>query len=531
MLSMVRRVIYYLLGNDFVFLRQTGLTSSMIFYWDILPLLVGSLINFGIGGYALSKGYEKTAKTFGWMCLALGFWSLCYAISFMSTDVSDKVFWTSIKYLGATVGPALWAVLAFQLTRQSRWLNGPVRILIGSWVIAILLVVVTNPIHGEFWRSFSIVEGYIEAKTVHGDLFRLYTLPLYAIIVVSSVMYLDFYRRSPGHFHQRAILFVLAALTPVVADILQQADYKLLAQVDQVPMSLLLSSLLFGIAIFRYQALEILPIARDLVVQNIHAGIVVIDANERILEINPFARQLTLHPNPLSQTVTDVFPGLDEVQLEDESEQEIRINTHDGERYFLLKVSAVKEEEVIGFVLVGLDITDRKRVQLELERQATTDPLTGASNRRAFFDLAEMERSRAKRANEPVAILMIDIDYFKKINDTQGHHAGDLVLIELVARVTHTLRDTDIFARYGGEEFVCLIAGDKTAILHTAERLRKAFEGKPVNAEGEDISITISIGAAFASSVDEPLLAVIARADEALYTSKENGRNQVTLFE
>lgn len=494
-----------------------------------MPLLIGCVINFSLGFYALTRVTQATAKTFGWMCFALGFWGLCYTLSFMSDELPNKIFWTSVKYIGATIGPALWVVLALQLTRHSKILNTPIRIVMGSWVVAILLIVLTNSLHLEFWKSFSIAPGFIEAKTVHGSLFKLYTYPLYVIMVVSSVLYLDFYRRAPGHFHQRAVLFVLAALIPVAADLFQQAGMKILPLVDQVTLSLLVSSVLFGIAIFRYQALEILPIARDLVVQNIHAGIVVIDVNERVLEINPFARELTNHPYPLNSLVGDVYPSLDGVNLEDGSEQEIKIVTSEGERFFLLKVSAVKEEAIIGFVLVSLDVTDRKNAQLELERQAATDPLTGARNRRAFFDMADLERSRAKRQKEEVAILMIDIDFFKKINDSEGHYAGDLVLVELVARATQSLRDTDIFARYGGEEFICLLSGDSTGILQSAERLREEFDGRPIEIDEGEISITISIGVAFATNLDQPLLDVIALADAALYQAKEAGRNQVTL--
>lgn len=502
---------------------------ELTFYWDILPLLLGSLLNFCLGGYALSRGGESAARTFGWMSLALGLWCLCYSISFMSLSLEAKIFWTSAKYIGASVGPALWVVLALQLTRHSSWLKGPVRILIGSWVAAILLIVATNSLHQEFWQSFEIVPGYIEARTVHGFLFQFYSLPMYVIIVVSSVMYLDFYRRAPDHFHHRAILLVLAGLTPVIADLFQQAGYKVMSQVDQVTLSLLLSSMLFGLAIFRYRALEILPIARDLVVQNIYAGIVVVDLNGRVLEINPFALALTKYPEPLGAKIGDVYPGLDDVQIVDGLEKEIEIPTDEGARCLYLKVSAVVEEEIIGYVLVGLDITDRKLAERELERRATTDPLTGAHNRRAFFEMVDLERTRAKRQEEQLAILMVDIDHFKNINDTKGHDAGDKILIELTRRIRATLRETDLFARYGGEEFICLIAGNKAGIMQSAERLRLVFDGKPIASGEGNITITVSIGAALLKDYDEHIEAVIGRADSALYKSKSAGRNRVSL--
>tara|TARA_R110002072_G_scaffold1780_13_gene14988 strand:- start:71903 stop:73417 length:1515 start_codon:yes stop_codon:yes gene_type:complete len=502
---------------------------TFTFYWDILPLLFGSFLNFWLGAYALTKGTESTARTFGWMSLALGFWCLCYSLSFMSSSLTDKIFWTSVKYIGATVGPALWVVLALQLTRQSRWLSWPIRILIGCWVIAILFIVSTNSLHQEFWQEFVIFPGVLEAKTTHGVLFRVYSLPMYVIILVSSVMYIDFYRRAPDHFQKRAMLFIMAGLIPVAADLLQQSGYKLLTQVDQVPLSLLISSMIFGLAIFRYRALEILPIARDIVVQNIYAGIVVTDVNGNVLEINPFALALTNHPEPLGAKIGDVYPGLDTVEIVDGLEQEIEIKTDKGERCLFLKVSAVVEDEIIGYVLVGLDITDRKLAERELELRATTDPLTGAYNRRAFFEKVELEKTRAKRQKEQLAVLMVDVDHFKKINDSQGHDAGDKVLIELVTRIKKTLRETDLFARYGGEEFICLVAGDKAGIMQSAERLRLVFDGKPIQAGEDEITITVSIGVALMEDFEESIELVIARADGALYHSKTSGRNRVSL--
>jgi diguanylate cyclase (GGDEF)-like protein len=255
-------------------------------------------------------------------------------------------------------------------------------------------------------------------------------------------------------------------------------------------MSLLLSSILFGLAIFRYRILEILPIA--------HA--------------------LTKLAEPLGAAIGEVYPGLDDVEIVDGLEREIEIKTDEGSRCFYLKVSAVVEEEIIGYVLVGLDITDRKVAEL-------------AHNRRAFFKIIHLERTRAKRQKEQLAILMVDVVHFKKINDTEGHDTGDKVLIELTARISTTLRETDLFARYGGEESNCLISGDKAGIMQTAERLRLVFLGKPIIFGEGEVAITVSIGVALLKDYDEHIEAAIGRADGALYESKSSGRNRVTLAE
>jgi diguanylate cyclase (GGDEF)-like protein len=162
-----------------------------------------------------------------------------------------------------------------------------------------------------------------------------------------------------------------------------------------------------------------------------------------------------------------------------------------------------------------------------LETLAITDPLTGAFNRRRLFELLSTEHQRVLRGADTMSLLMLDIDYFKKINDNYGHAAGDAVLRDLVARCLTTLRTTDAVCRYGGEEFVVLLpltALDGAANL--AERLRAAIGGTPMTFEAVPIAVTVSIGVAEfrpSDSVEETL----SRADRNLYAAKKAGRDRV----
>lgn len=503
----------------------------MTLHWDITPLFVACLINLGLGVYALAKPYGNTRTTFGALCLALTIWCLCYALSFSSVALEAKIFWTSLKYLGAVLAPIFWIALALQLTRRGHWLTRSVRVVLGTWVVALWLIIATNPWHLAFWQSFSIEPGVIEAQTVHGPLFALYVIPTYLMILASILCYLDFYRRTPEQYQPRAILMVFASLVPLLADGLQQAGYKILSQVDQVPLSLVLASILFGIVVLRYRALEILPIARELVIQNIAAAVIVLNQNRQILEVNPFAYGLSKVDAPFDEDLDTAFPEFSGIEIYHGMELELEVALASGNRWLFFRASEVRQSDTLGMVLVGLDITDRKLAEQELERRATTDPLTNVHNRRAFFELAEAELTRAKRARESLAVLMVDIDYFKKINDSKGHQAGDAVLKELARRIKATLREVDLVARYGGEEFICLLAGNAEGVLQSANRLRLAFAGKPIATNAGDVNITISIGVAFVQSLDAPLAETIERADEALYQSKINGRNRVTLHE
>ena len=162
-----------------------------------------------------------------------------------------------------------------------------------------------------------------------------------------------------------------------------------------------------------------------------------------------------------------------------------------------------------------------------LEIQSRTDPLTGVLNRRAILSQIENELSRAKRDDTQLSISMLDLDHFKKINDTFGHLAGDAVLRESMNRVEETIRSYDAIGRFGGEEFIVVLPGAKQAdAIIIAERIRLKINGNKANIDGVSIPFTISQGLATCngtSTVD----GLIAKADEALYRAKENGRNRV----
>ncbi len=179
---------------------------------------------------------------------------------------------------------------------------------------------------------------------------------------------------------------------------------------------------------------------------------------------------------------------------------------------------------------IARDITDRKRLEQALMREATTDPLTGIRNRRQFFAEAEREMGRAVRYGRPLAVLMLDLDRFKRVNDRYGHHAGDAVLLGCVQACQQSLRDTDILGRLGGEEFaVVLLETDLDDALAAAERLRRAVAEMAVPFGGQDLRCTVSIGLALHGPGDTAFDDILRRADGALYAAKEAGRNRVML--
>ena len=167
----------------------------------------------------------------------------------------------------------------------------------------------------------------------------------------------------------------------------------------------------------------------------------------------------------------------------------------------------------------------------EIQELAITDPLTKIFNRRHFFDMAEQDFDRSKRYHRPMSMIMMDIDHFKRVNDTYGHGVGDQVLQKIAAIYNHTLREVDIFARYGGEEFVVLLPETTaTEAQLIAERLRQLIARTPIEITNQTLSLTISFGVVELDADCRNIEELIDRSDQALYQSKHNGRNRVSVW-
>jgi diguanylate cyclase (GGDEF)-like protein len=189
---------------------------------------------------------------------------------------------------------------------------------------------------------------------------------------------------------------------------------------------------------------------------------------------------------------------------------------------------------VAAAILVALGVADRLRAQRvalsDAERRAQTDPLTGVLNRRSLIERLEAACARAKARGLPIALLFIDLDHFKQINDTFGHQAGDACLRAIVDPIHAELRQSDVIGRYGGEEFVVILSSaDAAAAIPIAQRILERVADVRVSGFGSPIGLTCSIGIATSDTLGiwgEPLL---AQADAAVYVAKRSGRNQIHL--
>jgi diguanylate cyclase (GGDEF)-like protein len=190
--------------------------------------------------------------------------------------------------------------------------------------------------------------------------------------------------------------------------------------------------------------------------------------------------------------------------------------------------AALTDGATSGYCLIVRDMTGHRSAAEEARRAAVCDHLTGIGNRRAFFDAAEIELCRWQRLPRPLALLLIDADHFKKINDAHGRPVGDAVLCHIARLLESTFRQIDVVARIGGEEFAVLLpSADLVSAQRVAERFRAALEAQPAPTGAGPVRCTVSIGIATMDEATAGFDALLKRADDALCAAKHGGRNRV----
>lgn len=301
------------------------------------------------------------------------------------------------------------------------------------------------------------------------------------------------------------------------------------------------------------------------IIQSIDVGVVVLDREYRIDVWNTFMenRSGRLPEEARKKTFFELFPEVDEHWFRRKVENVATLGTPSftiwEQRPYLLRfknyqpITGLEDfmyqnttlmplkalnGRIEQICLIIYDVTDvatnRRQLQAanqELQRLSSTDRLTGLFNRGHWEEMLRQDYARHLRYERNAALVMFDIDHFKKINDSYGHQAGDAVIQQTAELVRQCMRDADIAGRYGGEEFVVLLPDtDSEGAVTFAERLRQTIAAHEVVYGGHSIRFTVSLGIADLSQPTSGYAQLIERADNALYSSKAAGRNQVTLY-
>jgi diguanylate cyclase (GGDEF)-like protein len=218
---------------------------------------------------------------------------------------------------------------------------------------------------------------------------------------------------------------------------------------------------------------------------------------------------LLTEPNSAEGITAELESAVDDLLLRPFTEAELRTHIRTGTRVLELQ-------------------NGRIRTQRLLLNAAMSDDLTGLWNRRMILNQLGSELNRARHECQPLSVAMVDIDFFKSVNDTYGHLAGDTVLRDVALSLRSQLRSYDFIGRYGGEEFLALLPGcDREASAEIARRMCQTVAGHPVQIGDVEVPVTVSIGLSSTAEVEFDPDALIAAADSGLYRAKAGGRNQV----
>jgi len=379
----------------------------------------------------------------------------------------------------------------------------------------------------------------------------------FALLLVTTIILVSFARKTQGVYRRQNISVVVAILVPWAAMVIYLAAGDLLPGFNP-SIALVTSGSVLTFSIVRQRLLDLLPIAREALLEKMSDGVLALDAEARVVDLNPAARRLLALDSAemtgesveqllgrwpeagmrLSQlydgedgfTVVlqpGTFVGFEASPLNDDA------GVHRGSLVILRDVTARVEAELAltrANQELKAQVADIERLHAELSEQAIRDPLTGLLNRRYLSEMLTREIGRASREGYPVSFVMLDIDGFKQINDVYGHATGDLILRVLGSQLLSQSRAGDIACRYGGDEFLLVLSNtDLDTATEMADRWRASFARSSTSVMGLDEAVSVSAGVATYPLHGETVEQVFAAADGAMYAAKAAGRNRVTV--
>jgi diguanylate cyclase (GGDEF)-like protein/PAS domain S-box-containing protein len=493
--------------------------------------------------YFFSKGRTSYRKAFSAMVLCVSVYLFGYLMIINNNNLQEMIFWNQIQYLGLPFISVLWLIVALLYTKTIYSLKIRMALLLFSVPVITFFIRLTNSWHHLFYTKWEMRQffGYYSLYMERGFWYYVnisYTILCLLLTVI--IYFMGYLRNKVGYTKSHFMVFLFASLLPLIGIVLilfafedWSIDYSALI----MPVSLLIIS--YGI--LKYDFLEIRTLARETIFENNFIGMVVLGPGKRIIDYNKAAEKffeainISLNNYPI-ENILAREPKLLEI-FESEVRRDFSLVIDGEERFFEIDVVPLGDpHDGNTRILKSIrDVSEERKIQEKLKFLATTDSLSGLYNRAEFMNLAQREFALAKRNNEELSLLIMDLDNFKIINDTFGHAAGDEMIREMGSIIMSSFRKTDIAGRIGGEEFAVVL---KNASLEeakkVAEQFRETVARRKVIYGEQEISFTVSIGvAAIRGNTDDinNIEDTLKMADNALYKAKAKGRNCVATLE
>lgn len=499
-------------------------------------LLIISLILLAIVLYSSRLKNIAGKNTFILLCITILMYTFGYAMELNFSKLNVMMFWNYFQYLFIPFIPALWMVFAIQFTEKDHLLNAKTYVLIYSIPVITSILRFTNGYHHLLYKSITLNDNsfFYVLKAERGIWYYVHFIYATMIIIISGLMYLQLYLKTNSKLRSQALIMFYASVFPWAAYAIM-IFFRFPYNIDLSPFFMSFSIILLIVGFFRFNLLSIIPIARDKVFECSKDGIIILDNNYTVIDYNDKAKDIIINlgSKSMGENIKQYINGYTSITSAYKSSQESQFKiSKDGVDYFYdvkcLKIND-KKENTIGFMVFLQDTTELTNSLVKLNYYASTDSLTGVYNRRYFSKQAEDKIIYARECRLPLSFMILDLDNFKKINDTYGHLVGDEVVIHVSKILQNNMQKTYLLGRYGGEEFIILLPETKIEeAVEVAEQLRIKIEQSEVSFHDQTIKVTASFGVSGVDLVqEEDLNTFLKYADKALYTAKESGRNRV----
>ena len=487
------------------------------------------------------------------MMLGVAVWSGGYAVMWFMTTLESQAFWERVSSLGSWMVPVGFLTLAFDIAGMKRW-RTPGRIALIS-IASFALNNLEWPNPGRLFVQAFVAEkigAYTHFAPVLGPLYWVFVAYSYVLIIAATVIIFRVTLHSSGREWSQATIVLVGGLVPTVVNVVTISGL-VVVDIDLTPLAFLATGALWLGAILRGTLLDVLPLARDVLVEQMLDGVVVVDGDDLVVDANPMA--LTILQVPQSEVVgksvdavlSSMVGATDVLRGSGARRSVLTVGSDGDSRYVelgitplvvgsgrppaqLITLHDVTEERRANERLKAA-ITEVRHAEDKLRYNATHDALTRLPNRFLLDDRLEHALAQARRVDGKVAVLFIDLDDFKVINDTLGHAQGDTLLVEVAQRIISVLRDSDTVGRFGGDEFTIVIADvkDCAQVEVAAQRVLEAV-ASPFRIGVEDRHVTASVGVALFPTDATDAASLMQQADLAMYGAKATGRNRIQFF-
>lgn len=500
--------------------------------------------------------------TFVMAHIASLWWMLSAAREMAVITAEAKLFWAAMAWPGIIFMPTFWSVFLWQYVNSVHVPIKRTHLLLLSIMPAFFwLVAITNPWHQIFYiEGTGPINDEVGAPIhyEHGLLFYLSAVYVYIFMLFSVSVVVRAAIRSEGLHRRHYLAFIAVTTVPWFANISYVVFGWTIFEFDPTPFSFAFILAAFAWLISGVRLFDLLPVARHLLLEALLDPVLVIDPSRRVIKANPAALKLAGSPADwLGRDLVDwPVAGTELKQLleqypDDECEHLLTLS---GDRYYEVRIRAIKRSTGAGSITLGemlylRDVTQRHLSELKLSaalkiseerlktisslhellrEQALRDPLTGLYNRRYLEEFFSLELARAQRKQKPIALALLDLDYFKQLNDEHGHLIGDDVLKSVSSYLLDNIRTSDVAFRIGGEEFLLILPeADSAEAFVRLQNLCAQLANTPMSTRIGEIQITCSAGLAHWPTQGQSLDELILKADAALYSAKRAGRNCV----